>query len=99
MCPKDTFFKVEKSCGSTDVCKSGYVPKGKCITKCTATEYVKADGLECLPCKTEKGRIPKSDLSGCKCTAADDKVKDVTSDKEDCSCKDKLYGSGKVAYK
>lgn len=99
-CAKDTHFKVDKSCGASDVCKSGYVPKGQCTTKCTATQYVKADGLKCVDCKSAMGRIPKSDLSGCKCTAADAKVTNVTADKEDCSClaASKFYGSG-AAYK
>jgi len=36
-CPKDTHFAVDKSCGAKDVCKAGYVPVGKCTTKCTDT--------------------------------------------------------------
>lgn len=36
-CPKGSEFKEAKKCGSTDECKDGYVPKGTCTTKCTAT--------------------------------------------------------------
>lgn len=78
------------------MCATGYVPKGKCTTKCTATQYVKADNLTCVECNTAKGSIPKADLSGCKCTAADAKVESVTSGSEDCSCKtaSRFYGTG-----
>lgn len=35
-CPINSHFKVQKSCGGTDVCKEGYIPKGTCTTKCTS---------------------------------------------------------------
>lgn len=90
---------MAKTCGAEADCKDGYVPVGKCTTKCTETQYVKADKKSCVQCDTAKGALVNANKDGCKCTATDQNILNKEAATLDCSCKSKAYDVEKTAYK
>lgn len=83
------------ACGNTDLCKAGWVPKGTCDTQCTGDKVVNSDKTACEVCaNANKGRVPKSDHSGCECKSGANAASGT-----DCSCKSKMYSDAGEAYK